>query len=74
MTGGQVSIKKRSPKSKPNVQSVDIEEIDPCKPREPVKAAYVKAPGKSSGRRGRRIRIEYGGAGFIPLEEPAKTV
>ena len=51
---------------------VDIEEIDPCMLRELVKAIYVEAPDKSSGKRRQKIHIEYDGIGFIPLEELAK--
>ena len=51
---------------------VDIEEIDPCMLRELIKAIYVEAPDKSSGKRRQKIHIEYDGIGFIPLEEPAK--
>ena len=40
--------------------------------RELIKAIYVEAPGKSSGKRRQNIHIEYGGIGFIPLEELAK--
>ena len=51
---------------------VDIEEIDPCMLRELIKAIYVEAPDKSSGKRRQNIHIEYDGIGFIPLEELAK--
>lgn len=51
---------------------VDIEEIDPCMLRELIKAIYVEAPDKSSGKRRQKIHIEYDGIGFIPLEELAK--
>ena len=51
---------------------VDIEEIDPCMLRELIKAIYVEAPDKSSGKRSQKIHIEYDGIGFIPLEELAK--
>ena len=51
---------------------VDIEEIDPCMLRELIKAIYVEAPDKSSGKRRQKIHIEYGGIGFIPLEKLAK--
>ena len=51
---------------------VDIEEIDPCMLRELIKAIYVEAPDKSSGKRRQKIHIEYDGIGFIPLEEPAR--
>ena len=51
---------------------VDIEEIDPCMLRELIKAIYVEAPDKSSGKRRQNIHIQYDGIGFIPLEELAK--
>ena len=51
---------------------VGIEEIDPCMLRELIKAIYVEAPDKSSGKRRQKIHIEYDGIGFIPLEELAK--
>lgn len=51
---------------------VDIEEIDPCMLRELIKAIYVEAPDKSSGKRRQKIHIEYDGIGFIPLDELAK--
>ena len=51
---------------------VDIEKIDPCMLRELIKAIYVEAPDKSSGKRRQKIHIEYDGIGFIPLEELAK--
>ncbi|MGN1034752.1 MAG: DUF4368 domain-containing protein [Oscillospiraceae bacterium] len=51
---------------------VDIEEIDPCILRKLIKAIYVEAPDKSSGKRRQNIRIQYDGIGFIPLEELAK--
>lgn len=51
---------------------VDIEEIDPCMLRELIKAIYVEAPDKSSGKRRQKIHIEYDGIGFIHLEELAK--
>lgn len=51
---------------------VDIEEIDPCMLRELIKAIYVEAPDKSSGKRRQNIHIEYDGIGFIPLDELAK--
>ena len=51
---------------------VNIEEIDPCMLRELIKAIYVEAPDKSSGKRRQKIHIEYDGIGFIPLEELAK--
>ena len=49
-----------------------LEEITPYALRELVKAVYVEAPDKSSGKRRQKIHIEYDGIGFIPLEELAK--
>ena len=46
----------------------------PCMLREPIKAIYVEAPDKSSGKRRQKIHIEYDGIGFIPLEELAKNI
>ena len=40
--------------------------------RELIKAIYVEAPDKSSGKRRQNIHIEYDGIGFIPLEDLAK--
>ena len=34
-----------------------------------VKAIYVDAPDKSSGKRRQHIHIQYDGLGFIPLNE-----
>ena len=51
---------------------VDIEEIDPCMLRELIKAIYVEAPDKCSGKRRQKIHIKYDGIGFIPLEKLMK--
>ena len=48
---------------------VDIKELDPYALRELVKAIYVDAPDKSSGKRRQNIHIKYDGIGFIPLNE-----
>ena len=40
--------------------------------RELVKAIYIEAPDKSSGKRHQGIRISYDLVGFIPVEEPLK--
>ncbi|MBQ4562233.1 MAG: DUF4368 domain-containing protein [Clostridia bacterium] len=40
--------------------------------RELIKAIYVEAPDKSSGKHRQKIHIEHDGIGFIPLEELAK--
>ena len=34
-----------------------------------IKAIYVDAPDKSSGKRRQHIHIQYDGLGFIPLNE-----
>ncbi len=51
---------------------VGIEELDPYALRELVKAIYVEAPDKSSGKRRQHIHIQYDGIGFIPLDELMK--
>ena len=51
---------------------VYIKEIDPCMLRELIKAIYVEASDKSSGKRRQKIHIKYDGIGFISLEEFAK--
>ena len=40
--------------------------------RELVKAIYIEAPDKSTGKRRQGIRIAYDLVGFIPLEKLAK--
>ena len=52
---------------------VDIEEIDPCMLRELIKAVYVEAPDKSSGKRKQRVHIEYDLVGYIPVDELIKA-
>ena len=49
-----------------------LTELTPYALRELVKAVYVEAPDKSSGKRRQKIHIEYDGIGFIPLDELAK--
>ena len=51
---------------------VAIVKIDRCMLRELIKAIYMKAPDKSSGKRRQNILIQYDGIDFIPLEELAK--
>ncbi len=51
---------------------VDIAELEPYTLRELVKAIYVDAPDKSSGKRRQHIHIQYEGIGFIPLGELMK--
>jgi hypothetical protein len=50
-------------------QYVCIEELTPYVLHELVKAIYVDAPDKSSGKRRQHIHIQYDGLGFIPLNE-----
>ena len=50
-------------------QYVGIEELTPYVLHELVKAIYVDAPDKSSGKRRQHIHIRYDGLGFIPLNE-----
>ena len=52
---------------------VGIEKLDGYVLHELVKAIYVGAPDRSSGRREQRIYIEYNGIGFIPLNELMNT-
>ena len=46
-----------------------LEKLTPYALRELVKAVYVEAPDKSSGKRKQRIHIVYDLIGFIPVEE-----
>ena len=46
--------------------------LPPYALRELVKAIYIEAPDKSSGKRHQGIRISYDLVGFIPVEEPLK--
>ena len=50
-------------------QYVGIEALAPYVLHELVKAIYVDAPDKSSGKRRQHIHIQYDGLGFIPLNE-----
>ena len=50
----------------------DLRELTPYALRELVKAIYIEAPDKSSGKRRQGIRIAYDLVGFIPLEELTK--
>ena len=49
-----------------------LRELTPYALRELVKAIYIEAPDKSSGKRRQGIRIAYDLVGFIPLEELMK--
>ena len=50
----------------------DLDELTPYALRELVKAIYIEAPDKSSGKRRQNIRISYDLVGFIPLNELVK--
>ena len=50
----------------------DLDELTPYALRELVKAIYIDAPDKSSGKRHQGIRISYDLVGFIPVEELLK--
>ena len=55
------------------VQSyAELKELTPYALRELVKAIYIEAPDKSSGKRRQGIRIAYDLIGFIPVEELAQ--
>lgn len=47
----------------------DLTELTPYALRELVKAIYIGAPDKSSGKRRQEIRIEYDLVGYIPLDK-----
>ena len=50
----------------------DLQELTPYALRELVKAIYIGAPDKSSGKRRQDIRISYDLVGFIPVDELMK--
>ena len=50
----------------------DLQELTPYALQELVKAIYIEAPDKSSGKRRQNIRISYDLVGFIPLNELVK--
>ena len=50
----------------------DLQELTPYALRELVKAIYIEAPDKSSGKRRQNIRISYDLVGFIPVDELIK--
>ena len=50
----------------------DLQELTPYALRELVKAIYIEAPDKSSGKRRQGIRISYDLVGFIPVDELMK--
>lgn len=51
----------------------DLTELTPYALRELVKAVYVEAPDKSSGKRTQRVHIEYDLVGYIPVDELIKA-
>ena len=50
----------------------DLQELTPYSLRELVKAIYIEASDKSSGKRRQNIRISYDLVGFIPVDELMK--
>ena len=50
----------------------DLQELTPYALRELVKAIYIEAPDKSSGKRQQNIRISYDLVNFIPVNELMK--
>lgn len=50
----------------------DLDELTPYAAHELIKAIYVGAPDKSSGKRRQSIYIQYDLIGFIPLDELMK--
>ena len=53
-------------------QDSDLSELTPYMANEQIKAIYVGAPDKSSGKRRQNIYIQYDLIGFIPLDELMK--
>ena len=51
----------------------DLTELTPYALRELVKAVYMEAPDKSSGKRKQRVHIEYDLVGYIPVDELIKA-
>ena len=51
----------------------DLTELTPYALSELVKAVYVEAPDKSSGKRKQRVHIEYDLVGYIPVDELIKA-
>ena len=54
-------------------RSSQLTELTPYALRELVKAVYVEAPDKSSGKRKQRVHIEYDLVGYIPVDELIKA-
>ncbi len=51
----------------------ELPELTPYALRELVKAVYVEAPDKSSGKRKQKVHIEYDLVGYIPVDELIKA-
>ena len=51
----------------------DLDELTPYALRELVKAIYIEAPDKSSGKRRQKVHIEYDLVGYIPVDELLKA-
>lgn len=51
----------------------DLTELTPYALRELIKAVYMEAPDKSSGKRKQRVHIEYDLVGYIPVDELIKA-
>ena len=51
----------------------DLTELTPYALRELVKAVYVEAPDKSSGKRKQKVHIKYDLVGYIPVDELIKA-
>ncbi|WP_242959790.1 DUF4368 domain-containing protein [Flavonifractor sp. An306] len=56
-----------------HLEYTDLTELTPYALRELVKAVYVEAPDKSSGKRKQRVHIEYDLVGYIPVDELIKA-
>lgn len=52
---------------------IDLTELTPYALRELVRAVYVEAPDKSSGKRRQKVHIEYDLVGFIPVDTLIKA-
>ena len=50
-----------------------LTELTPYALRELVKAVYVEAPDKSSGKRKQKVHIEYDLVGYSPVDELIKA-
>ncbi len=51
----------------------ELPELTPYALRELVRAVYVEAPDKSSGKRKQKVHIEYDLVGYIPVDELTKA-